>query len=101
MALLVPSYTEDLLYPAYQDRLLIKSLGVTAGVSGAEDYKIEKVVGASLQVTAKSGNALVEETKAIEESENTFYNGLYQVGYPKLLEPSNAVVVPTVNPQIA
>src|ERR1035437_5757652 len=101
MALLIPSYTEDLLYPAYQDRLLMKSLGVQAGVVGAEDYKIEKVAGASLQVTAKAGNAFVEQTKAIEESENTFYNGLYQVPNPKLLEPSNTVTVPEVNPQIA
>ena len=101
MALLSPNYTEDQLYAAYQDRLLIKSLGIQAGVVGLGDYKVEKVAGASLQVTSKSGNAFVEQTKAIEESENTFYNGMYFVSNPKLLEPSNTVTVPTINPQIA
>lgn len=92
-------YCEDLKYPAYADRLLMKSLGVQAGVVGAEDYKVS--AGTGLQVNVKAGKSFVEETKAIEESSNTFYNGLYNVLNPTEQNPYNNVEVSAVNPQIA
>lgn len=96
---LIPSYTEDHVYPSYQDRLLIKSLGVQAGVVEAEDYKV--TAGSGLQVNVAKGKAFVEQTKAIEESSNTFYNGLYNVLNPTEQNPYNNVEIPTTNPQIA
>lgn len=97
--LLAPSYAEDIDYPAYQDRLLIKSIGVQAGVCGEEDFKVS--VGTGLQVNVKSGKAFVEQTKATEESSNTFYNGVYNVLGPVEQNPYNSVEVSSVNPQIA
>ena len=94
-----PLYTEDLLYAAYYDRLLIKSLGVQAGVVESEDYKVS--AGAGLQVNIKSGKAFVAETKAIEELENAFYNGLYLCPNPAETNPYNSVEVSAANPQIA
>jgi hypothetical protein len=96
---LIPSYTEDLIYASYFDRLLIKSLGVQAGVVGEEDYKVS--AGTGLQVNVKSGKAFVAETKAIEESNNEFYNGLYHVPNPTETNPYNNVEVSSANPQIA
>lgn len=96
---LIPSYTSDNVFPAYQDRLLIKSLGVQAGVAESEDYKVS--AGSGLQVNVKAGKAFVEQTKAIEESNNTFYNGLYNVLNPTEQNPYNSVEVSAVNPQIA
>jgi hypothetical protein len=97
--LVQPSYVEDLTFPAYQDRLLMKSLGVQAGVVESEDYKVS--AGTGLQVNVKKGKAFVEQTKAIEESSNIFYNGLYNVLNPIEQNPYNNVEVSSVNPQIA
>jgi|ERR1700722_4811536 len=97
--LLIPSYTTDLDFPAYQDRLLMKSLGVQAGVIGSEDFKVS--AGSGKQVNVKAGKALVEQTKAKQESSNIFYNGLYNVLNPVEQNPSNEVVVSATNPQIA
>jgi hypothetical protein len=94
-----PLYAEDLVYASYYDRLLIKALGVQAGVVEAEDYKVS--AGSGLQVNVKKGKAFVEETKAIEESENSFYNGMYLVPNPTETNPYNSVEVSAANPQIA
>lgn len=94
-----PSFAEDLIYPAYQDRLLMKSLGVQAGVVESEDFKVS--AGTGLQVNVKKGKAFIEQTKAIEESSNIFYNGLYNVLNPIEQNPYNNVEVSAVNPQIA
>lgn len=99
MAILAPSYCEDQLYASYRDRLLIKSLGIVAGMVGTEDYKIS--AGSGLQVNVKAGNAFVEQTNAIEESENSFYNGMYQVSNPTQINPFNSVAISSANPQIA
>jgi hypothetical protein len=79
--------------------LLIKALGVQAGVVEAEDYKVS--AGSGLQVNVKKGKAFVEETEAIEESENSFYNGMYLVPNPTETNPYNSVEVSVANPQIA
>jgi hypothetical protein len=97
--LIQPSYTEDVKYPAYQDRLLILSLGVQSGVVEPEDFKVS--AGTGLQVNIKKGKAFAEQSKAIEESSNTFYNGLYNVLNPIEQNPYNNVEVPSTNPQIA
>lgn len=96
---LIPSYTSDNIFPAYQDRLLIESLGVRAGIIGPEDFTVSAASG--LQVEVNKGKVFVEQTKSIEESSNTFYNGLYNVLNPTLQNPYNNVEVPTTNPQIA
>lgn len=96
---LLPSYTQDQIFPAYQDRLLIKSLGIQAGVVGEEDFKVSAATG--LQVALKKGKAFVEQTSAKQESSNAFYNGLYNVLSPAEQAPYNSVEVPTTNPQIA
>lgn len=96
---LIPSYTEDNVYPAYQDRLLMKSLWVQAGVVESEDYKVS--AGTGLQVNIKKGKAFVEQTGAIEESSNAFYNGLYNTLNPIEQNPYNNVEVSAVNNQIA
>lgn len=97
--LLLPNYAEDIKYPAYNDRLMMKSMGIQAGVVESEDFKVS--AGTGLQVNVKSGKALVEQTKAIEESSNTFYNGLYNVLNPIEQNPYNNVEVSAANPQIA
>lgn len=95
----VPLYTQDNTFASYLDRLLVKSLGVQAGVVEAEDYKVS--AGAGLQVNLKAGKAFVEQTKAIEESENSFFNGLYGCFSSTESNPVNNVEVSAVNPQIA
>jgi hypothetical protein len=97
--ILQASYTEDVKFPAYQDRLLMKSLGIQAGVVEPEDFKVS--AGTGLQINVKKGKSFVEQTKAIEESSNTFYNGLYNVLNPIEQNPYNNVEVSAVNPQIA
>jgi hypothetical protein len=99
MAILPPSYVEDIIYASYIDRLLIKSLGVQAGVVEENDYKVS--AGSGLQVEAEKGKAFVAETGAIEESSNSFFNGLYNVLSSTKSSPYNNVVVSAVNPQIA
>ena len=94
-----PSYAEDLEYASYSDRLVLKSLVSQPGVVETEDYKVS--AGSGLQVNIKSGNAIVAETKATQESSNEFYNGYYQVGNPSETNPYNSVVVSSANPQIA
>ncbi len=97
---LIPSYTDDQIYPSYQDRLLIKSLlGANPGVVGTEDYKVS--AGTGLQVNVKSGNCFVAQTGAIEESGNTFYDGMYLASNPTETNPVNSVIVSAENPQIA
>lgn len=98
MATGLPSYTEDLNYPAYQDRLILNSL-VQPGVMTKEDLKVLNSSG--LQVAVQSGRAYVEQTGAIEESSNAFFNGLYFVPISVAAQPYNSVEVSSVNPQIA
>lgn len=97
--LLIPSYTTDLDYPAYQDRLLMKSLGVQAGVVETEDFKVS--AGSGKNVNVKTGKAFIEQTGAKQESSNAFYNGLYNVLNPVEQNPYNEVIVSASNPQIA
>lgn len=96
---LIPFVTEDLDYPAYQLRLMNKSYEVQAGVLENEDFKVS--AGSGTQVNIKSGKAFVAQTNAIQESSNTFYNGLYNVLSPVEQNPYNTVEIPTSNPQIA
>lgn len=95
---MIPSYTQDNLYPAYQDRLLTKSLGAQAGVVEENDFKV--TAGTGLQVAVESGKGFVAQTNANQEA-GTFYNGLYNILNPTKQNPYNTVEVPTTNPQIA
>src|ERR1700722_9830339 len=97
--LLQPSYAQDIKYPAYQDRLLMKSLGVQAGVVGLEDFIV--TAGTGLQVEVEKGKGFIEQTNQNQEVGNTFYNGLYNVLGPTKQNPYNSVEIPTTNPQIA
>jgi hypothetical protein len=90
---------EDLDYSASDLRLLSSSLGVQAGVVGANDFKV--AAGSGLQVNVEKGKGFIEQTKATQESSNAFYNGLYNVLNPTEQNPYNSVEVPTTNPQIA
>lgn len=96
--LLLPENTEDLLYAAYQDRLVAKTL-VNPGVILASDFEIS--LGVGLQLNINRGNAWVAQTNATQESSNSFYNGLYEVASTTETTPSNNVTVSSVNPQIA
>jgi hypothetical protein len=98
MSILLPADCEDLLYPSYQDRLIAKTL-VNAGVVEENDYKV--TAGTGLQVNVNEGNAYVAQTNAIQESSNSFYNGLYEIPNSTSATPSNNVEVSSVNPQIA
>lgn len=99
MPLQTPLNTEDQLYTAWQDRLAFKSTGIQAGVVEVNDYKVN--AGAGLQVEVEKGNAWVMQTGATQESSNAFFDGLYQVSSSTKINPSNSVVVSSVNPQIA
>lgn len=93
------SYTEDLTYASYIDRLLIKSLGVQSGAVEASDLFV--FAGSGLQVNVEKGKYCVEQTGAIEESSNNFFNGMYNVLNSTEAIPYNNVEVSSVNPQIA
>jgi hypothetical protein len=97
--LLSPSYTEDIKFSAYQDRLLLASLIKKAGIIEFKDFEVS--AGSGLQVNVRKGKAFVKQTGAIEESGNTFYNGMYNVLNPIEQNPYNSVEVFTTNPQIA
>jgi hypothetical protein len=97
--LLQPSYAQDIKYAAYQDRLLMKSLGVQAGVVGENDFKV--TAGTGLQVEVEKGKGFVEQTNENQEVGNTFYNGLYNILGPTKQNPYNSVEIPTTAPQIA
>lgn len=99
MPLQIPLYTTDNIYASYLDRLLVKSLGVQPGVVEENDYKVS--AGSGLQVKVEKGKAFVAETGAIEESNNSFFNGLYNVLSSTESTPYNNVEVSSVNPQIA
>lgn len=95
MTVLQPLDAEDLLYPAYQDRLLHKTIA-KPGVAGAEDLRVTGVSGVNPVIAA--GLCFVEQTNA---SQGTFFNGLYQVAVSSEANPSNSITIPTGNPQIA
>ena len=95
MAPLIPSYTGDNEFPAYQDRLLMRSLVQQPGVVGRGDCEV--VSGSGLQVYVKPGKAFVEQTNAVNGS---FYNGLYNCLNSSESNPYNSVEV-YGTPQIA
>ena len=99
MTLLKPTYTEDIKYPAYIDRLLTKSLA-RPGVVNPNDFKVTENIG-NLQVKVGGGYAFVEQTVNKLEPLNKKYNGLYHVVNTEEINPSNNVIVNSSNPQMA
>jgi microcystin-dependent protein len=98
MALTIPAWCGDQIYPAWFRRKQLASL-VTAGVvNPSTDFIVSPSSG--LQVQASAGAAYVEQTVCTEGGGNSFYNGLYEVFNDGAANPSNSIAVPISNPRI-
>lgn len=92
MPIYPPSFTEDGVYSASQDRYFIKSMGLQPGVVNSSDLTVQE--GAGLQVEVNEGLSIIEQTEPVGGYYNVPITGGRSIPY-------NNVVVSSVNPQIA
>lgn len=95
MALFAPSYTQDALIPAYQDRLQTASIPQAGVVGSSGDYLVTP--GTGLQVNVAAGRAYVAQTGA---TEGAFYNGMYFQANDGAVTPYNSISAPITNPRV-
>lgn len=74
------------------------SLATPGVVNPSTDFIVTP--GSGINVNVSAGAAYVQQTVAVENGGNTFYNGLYEVFNDAAANPVNTVSAPVSNPRI-